>query len=396
MIDESGSDFSRGEKQSPVPSSKRAVAAVGPDVKCLACRGRMVIHSCGKRSLPIDFDEVVRAERDRKEKEEEEKRKQRAEKRRLADARRREARKQKQRELEELKKREEEEQRRREEARLAYDKAATARQSYARETHCEQTYPQDQLAHPSYAGPAKGSALTKPPDLASSTPWAATSDRIDTYNYSAQPRVQEPVERAASAYSYTQPINNGAPRHTETWSDNNSRVVSLNSYDSSVATGDSAGDAVAKPVSKRIREASVATLSSAEALAALASIAGSQSAVEVNKPSSLESHEPARQYTYDESRAPYSGTAAAAPTYTNSLHGFNEGVPTSNDHGSSVPTLRGVIPSYAAIRAQETENDVGFEAASNGIANHKTEQQWPMQNGYSAQSSNSEKPRWQY
>jgi len=43
--------------------------------KCLACRGRMVIHSCGKRSLPIDFDEVVRAERDRKEAEEEEKKK---------------------------------------------------------------------------------------------------------------------------------------------------------------------------------------------------------------------------------------------------------------------------------------------------------------------------------
>jgi len=43
------------------------------DKSCSACRGRHVIHSCGKRSLPIDYEEIARAERERKEKEEEEK-----------------------------------------------------------------------------------------------------------------------------------------------------------------------------------------------------------------------------------------------------------------------------------------------------------------------------------
>jgi len=78
------------------------------NLNCPACRGRLVIHTCGTRALPIDFDEVAKQERLRRAKEEEEKKKLRAEKRRLADQRRREARKQKQRELEEQRRREEE------------------------------------------------------------------------------------------------------------------------------------------------------------------------------------------------------------------------------------------------------------------------------------------------
>jgi hypothetical protein len=76
---------------------------------CHACRGRLVVHSCGKRALPIDYDEVAKAERERRERECEEKKRLRAEKRRLADQRRREAKKQKQRELEEQRLREEDE-----------------------------------------------------------------------------------------------------------------------------------------------------------------------------------------------------------------------------------------------------------------------------------------------
>jgi len=68
---------------------------------CSACRGRHVIHTCGKRALPIDYEEIARKEKEKKEKEEEEKKRVRAEKRRLADQKRREAKKQKQRELEE-------------------------------------------------------------------------------------------------------------------------------------------------------------------------------------------------------------------------------------------------------------------------------------------------------
>lgn len=80
------------------------------DKSCSACRGRLVIHTCGKRSLPIDYEEIARVERDRKQKEEEEKKRIRTEKRRLADQKRREAKKQKQRELEEQRLREEKEQ----------------------------------------------------------------------------------------------------------------------------------------------------------------------------------------------------------------------------------------------------------------------------------------------
>ena len=75
------------------------------DKSCSACRGRNVIHSCGKRSLPIDYEEVARAERESKAKEEEEKKRIRSEKRRLADQKRREK-KQRQRELEEQRLRE--------------------------------------------------------------------------------------------------------------------------------------------------------------------------------------------------------------------------------------------------------------------------------------------------
>jgi hypothetical protein len=75
------------------------------DRSCSACRGRNVIHSCGRRSLPIDYEEVARAERESKAKEEEEKKRVRSEKRRLADQKRREK-KQRQRELEEQRLRE--------------------------------------------------------------------------------------------------------------------------------------------------------------------------------------------------------------------------------------------------------------------------------------------------
>lgn len=74
-----------------------AVAAEMTETKscgeCRACGGRWVFHSCGKKAKPVDYDELMKAEQEKKDKEEEEKRKHRAEKRRLADARRREARK---------------------------------------------------------------------------------------------------------------------------------------------------------------------------------------------------------------------------------------------------------------------------------------------------------------
>jgi hypothetical protein len=80
---ESGSDLEESKRRTvPLPV-------------CLACRGRFVIHICTKKEKPVDYEEIAKADEERKEKEEEEKRKVRAEKRRLADAKRREARKKK-------------------------------------------------------------------------------------------------------------------------------------------------------------------------------------------------------------------------------------------------------------------------------------------------------------
>jgi hypothetical protein len=62
---------------------------------CAACRGRMVIHSCGQREKPVDYEAIARAEKEEKEKEEAEKQRIRTEKRRAAEAKRREARRNK-------------------------------------------------------------------------------------------------------------------------------------------------------------------------------------------------------------------------------------------------------------------------------------------------------------
>ena len=66
------------------------------DETCRACKGRWVLHSCGRRAAPFDYEAAERVEREKQEKKEEQKRQIRAEKRKIADAKRREARKKKQ------------------------------------------------------------------------------------------------------------------------------------------------------------------------------------------------------------------------------------------------------------------------------------------------------------
>ena len=97
--------------------SDNTAKELSPSIFCSACRGRMVIHTCGKKTIPVDFEAIAQAEKEKLEKEEEEKKRLRVEKRRQADARRREAKKQKKREEEKAKRErmrlEEEEERRR-------------------------------------------------------------------------------------------------------------------------------------------------------------------------------------------------------------------------------------------------------------------------------------------
>ena len=77
---------------------QKIVAAAAEKQKtlfCAACHGRMVVHVCGKRELPVDTEALERAEKARKEQEEAEQKRQRAERRRLAEAKRRENRRKK-------------------------------------------------------------------------------------------------------------------------------------------------------------------------------------------------------------------------------------------------------------------------------------------------------------
>ena len=64
-------------------------------MQCFACAGRFVLHSCGIREKPIDYDEIARLEQEEKDREEEEKQKERMLKRRQAEAKRKETRRKK-------------------------------------------------------------------------------------------------------------------------------------------------------------------------------------------------------------------------------------------------------------------------------------------------------------
>jgi len=92
---------------------------------CLACKGRFVIHSCGRREAPIDYEKLARVEEARRLEKEQEKARKRAEKRKANEIRRREARKQKK--LEQEKAQREEQQRQREiERKLAMERQEAA------------------------------------------------------------------------------------------------------------------------------------------------------------------------------------------------------------------------------------------------------------------------------
>lgn len=79
--------FNRNEDSTFYPIASTGKAHSG--INCMACQGRWVIHVCGNRSIPVDYDELQRAEEEQKFKEKEELKKVRAAKRKVADAKRR-------------------------------------------------------------------------------------------------------------------------------------------------------------------------------------------------------------------------------------------------------------------------------------------------------------------
>ena len=95
---------------SATPQGKRGKRR--PD--CGACAGRMVLHTCGKRDLPIDFEAIERREKEEREAQDAERERVKKEKRKAAEEKRKEARKRKKEEEERLRQEQllEEEQRR--------------------------------------------------------------------------------------------------------------------------------------------------------------------------------------------------------------------------------------------------------------------------------------------
>ena len=81
------------KRESPAgPGKQRETGAV---VRCAACHGRMVVHSCGKRALPVDFEALAIAEKEKQEREDAERKRLKIEKRKMAEVKRREAKKRK-------------------------------------------------------------------------------------------------------------------------------------------------------------------------------------------------------------------------------------------------------------------------------------------------------------
>jgi hypothetical protein len=85
------------------PENEEIIESTTKSVQCSACTGRFVLHSCGLREKPIDYDEIARLEQAEREREEEEKQKERVLKRRQAEAKRKESRRKKKEDMEQKK-----------------------------------------------------------------------------------------------------------------------------------------------------------------------------------------------------------------------------------------------------------------------------------------------------
>jgi len=292
------------------------------DKSCGACRGRLVIHSCGKRSLPIDYEELAKAERDRKEKEEEEKKRIRAEKRRLADHKRREAKKKKERELEEQRLREENERLEAEQRRRIQEEFASQAINSRRE--------QIVASYANYT--------------------AQPAAELRTVDYS---RSQTP-EVAPSAYSnhnqFSQPETNATQYPTNGQAAVTHQTTPLNPSTSTEHDGYSMPARTA-PLAQAAMPSVSATLDAVDALSALAGLAGSAQ-------------------TLPESRREPIVNQYNVPAFPAS-HGFSVQSNVNDAVDFSGEVKRG-IPSYATIRDQYSSagspNDVASGAMTNSLS----------------------------
>ncbi|CAB9502114.1 expressed unknown protein [Seminavis robusta] len=121
-------DYGKNSSEREPSNGRKAVPVVSTTVvgRCAACEGRLVFHTCGKRALPVDFEAIERAEKERKAREEEERRRLIKEKRKQADAKRREEKKKRKEEEKRKKQEKAEELRRIREAEIAAARANQA------------------------------------------------------------------------------------------------------------------------------------------------------------------------------------------------------------------------------------------------------------------------------
>jgi hypothetical protein len=350
------------------------------DKSCNACRGRLVVHTCGKRALPIDYDEVAKAEREQRRKEEEEKKRIRAEKRRLADQRRREAKKQKQRELEVQRLREEEEERLEKErqARLQEDFASQDLNRHRRE-QIVASYAQYQDQGSLEMNAVNYSQPPHDPPVAQSSPPQGTScfETVSRPNVASdsedfsRPRVGSIFEQASLMIQQAATRNDSA--NTRPASAGEAAAIfqkiasntgEARGYSNGVASkqqthvastsfaGPAAPAPAAAPWRLNLSEPSASALEALDGLAALASVAGATPAVPAKPEVPF-----ASSYSFGIPLEPSNGTpsnASASFSYATS-HGFGS---------ASLEEAKRAIPSYAAIRGQV--NGGNDKASPNG------------------------------
>eukprot|EP00529_Nitzschia_sp_RCC80_P002499 CAMPEP_0113467648 /NCGR_PEP_ID=MMETSP0014_2-20120614/14928_1 /TAXON_ID=2857 /ORGANISM="Nitzschia sp." /LENGTH=1921 /DNA_ID=CAMNT_0000359973 /DNA_START=128 /DNA_END=5893 /DNA_ORIENTATION=- /assembly_acc=CAM_ASM_000159 len=372
---------------------------------CLACRGRQVVHSCGNRSLPIDYDEVAKVERERKLKEEEDKKKARAEKRRLADQRRREAKKQKQRELEQQRIRDAQKER------MEIERQQRLREDFASQDLNRLRRDQIVASYASHLSHIRDADHTHHQQLGASTTASANSSAgpltakpvVEQHHVPAPPSpapapVAQPQggmvfgrptsagEAAAAARhrtpGYTLYDGNGTQENTHTTGSHGGvahpSTAQSNAMAAATASSSSAAAAAALPRSPP----QSATLASADALVALATFAGASQAL-ATSPSpaptksvvdgALTSYPYSIPRTGDNGGRTWDGTHTASASTTQHLpHGFSSTVPATAPASVSAPQsqyaataeVKRSIPSYAAIHGEGNGNPTATPSQS--------------------------------
>lgn len=387
------------------PMSKQDIV----DKTCSACRGRHVIHMCGRRSLPIDYDEIAKAEREQREQEEEEKKRIRAEKRRLADQKRREARKQKQVELEQQRHREEEEERLEKERQRQLQEDFAAQDlnrkrreqivaSYA-EFEAQGTIEMNSVDYNLQSESASRSAFEQAERPLSTISSIGESQRVQVSNDFEQasrttivpspPRNKVVLKRPASAGQAAASYRKTAPATHE------HGIYSLHSNNENISlTGTSPFSKESMPSSSpsaQVYASASATLASADALVALANFADATAAiVETTKAESGEGTDGTLDNgsfsRYSHGITPRAADASTPTSSTSpfaALHGFGGGVPTPSTSISTgyVGETRRGIPSYAAIRGQ-LNNSEPLSSTGNPFGNGSSRHEAPAVESY--------------